>query len=100
MPKSISLSADDIAQALKQMPLWRHEGDALMAALKFSSFMQAMEFVNACAVHAERLDHHPTWSNTYNKVDITLTTHDAGNKVTAKDIELARAMAADYDKLK
>ena len=57
----------------------------------FKNFLQAMAFMNAVAEVAERMDHHPEWSNVYNRVKVRLTTHDAGG-LTHLDFELARAM--------
>ena len=85
--------------ALATMSHWRVEQDALNAAFKFASFEQAMTFMAACALHASRLDHHPDWSNCYDRVQIRLTTHDAGNRITNLDLELARAISNEYDKL-
>lgn len=58
----------------------------------FSSFVQAFGFMSQVALLAEVRDHHPNWSNVYNRVSIELTTHDAGNQVTDKDRDLARAI--------
>jgi 4a-hydroxytetrahydrobiopterin dehydratase len=60
-------------------------------AYKFKTFAEAWSFMTHVALLAEKMDHHPDWSNVYNKVDITLSTHDAGG-VTHKDIELAQAI--------
>jgi len=60
-------------------------------AFEFKSFAEAWSFMTHVALLAEKMDHHPDWSNVYNKVDITLSTHDAGG-VTKKDIELAQAI--------
>jgi 4a-hydroxytetrahydrobiopterin dehydratase len=62
-------------------------------SFKFKTFMEAFSFMTHVALLAEKMDHHPEWSNAYNKVDITLTTHDAGG-VTARDIKLAEAIDA------
>ena len=58
---------------------------------KFKSFAEAWSFMSHVALLAEKMDHHPDWSNSYNKVDITLTSHDAGG-LTSKDLELAKAI--------
>ncbi len=65
--------------------------DAVRRVYKFGDFKSAFAFMSACALKAEQMDHHPEWSNVYNTVDVTLTTHDAGG-VTAKDAELADFM--------
>jgi 4a-hydroxytetrahydrobiopterin dehydratase len=77
---------------------WKHEDKALTSAWSFQSFQQAFNFMTLCADHAERLNHHPEWSNTYNRVSVRLTTHDAGG-LTALDVELAQSMQALADSL-
>ena len=72
--------------------MWREQDDALVAELSFSDFVAAFEFMTIVAELAESLNHHPEWSNVYNRVNIRLTTHDAGNRVTEKDRELASAI--------
>ncbi|MFD2514039.1 4a-hydroxytetrahydrobiopterin dehydratase [Pontibacter locisalis] len=80
--------------------MWKEENNALRRSLVFKDFKQAMAFMNSVAVIAEEANHHPWWSNVYNKVDIELTTHDAGNTVTEKDRKLAEQIDKIYDKLK
>lgn len=70
--------------------MWREENDKLTRSFQFKDFRTAMAFVNQVANVAEELNHHPWWSNVYNKVEIELTTHDAGNTVTDLDKQLAR----------
>jgi 4a-hydroxytetrahydrobiopterin dehydratase len=65
--------------------------DAIAKSYKFADFSAAWDFMSKVAVKAERMDHHPEWFNVYNKVDVTLSTHDAGG-VTEKDVELAKFM--------
>lgn len=67
--------------------------DALIKSYRFKDFEAAFGFMTRVALAAERLDHHPEWSNIYNRVDVALTTHSAGG-VTGRDVELARAMDA------
>lgn len=74
---------------------WKEENHQLTQTFTFKNFIEAWAFMNKVALVAEKLDHHPNWSNVYNKVEITLTTHDAGNKITDKD----RKLAAEIDKL-
>ena len=77
--------------------MWREEDNKLRRHLKFKDFKAAIEFMNKVAIIAEELNHHPTWSNTYNIVDIELTTHSAGNTVTQQDHDLARRIDELYD---
>lgn len=74
---------------------WIEENQSLKAVFKFKDFVTAFSFMTRVALIAEKMDHHPTWSNVYNQVSIELTTHDAGNKITDKD----RLLAAEIDKL-
>lgn len=94
---SALLSAEEKAAALDTLPGWAMaEGrDAIEKSFKFSDFNAAFAFMTRAAATAEEMDHHPEWFNVYNRVDVTLTTHDAGqgeSGVTEKDIRLARAM--------
>ena len=79
--------------------MWKEEEDKLSRSLTFKDFRQALAFMNAVGEVAEELDHHPWWSNVYNKAEIELTTHDAGNTVTEKDLKLARRIDEIYDKM-
>jgi len=63
----------------------------------FSSFLKAIEFMNDASKEIEILNHHPEWSNVYNKVRVILRTHDAGNKVTELDFRLAKILDSVYD---
>ena len=71
---------------------WAHENNMLVREFKFTNFVEAFGFMSSVALLAEKADHHPNWSNVYNSVRICLTTHDAGNTVTARDIDLAEAI--------
>jgi 4a-hydroxytetrahydrobiopterin dehydratase len=79
--------------ALARIPSWRAlaERDAVFKAFKFADFRTAFGFMTQIALIAERLNHHPEWSNVWNRVEITLTTHDAGG-LTLRDVELAEAI--------
>lgn len=79
--------------------MWKEEDNKLKRSFQFKDFRTAMSFMNQVADVAEELDHHPWWSNVYNKLDIELTTHDAGNTVTAKDVELARRIDEIADRI-
>lgn len=72
--------------------MWIEENNQLKRSFVFEDFSEAFAFMTRVAIIAEKLDHHPNWSNVYNKVDIILTTHDAGNMVTALDKEFANAI--------
>nr|MBC7612317.1 4a-hydroxytetrahydrobiopterin dehydratase [Pseudopedobacter sp.] len=74
---------------------WKEENHELTQTFTFKNFIEAWSFMNKVALIAEKMDHHPNWSNVYNKVEIKLSTHDAGNKITDKD----RKLAAEIDKL-
>jgi 4a-hydroxytetrahydrobiopterin dehydratase len=73
---------------------WVSADGMLRRELKFADFSEAWGFMNRVALLAERAQHHPNWSNVWNKVTIELTTHDAGDTVTDKDVELATAINA------
>lgn len=83
------LAPDQIASALTSG--WVHRDDALHREFRFGSFRDAMGFMPRAAFVAEEHRHHPEWTNVYDRVTIRLTTHDAGNRVTDRDVKLARA---------
>lgn len=89
------LSATERAQALKELSHWRgvKEGAAMARSFKFKNFSEAWGFMARVALLAESQDHHPEWFNVYNKVDITLSTHDCGG-LSARDVKLAKAIDA------
>ena len=87
---STPLAAKKIQAALATLPGWEKQRDALAKDFKFDTFREAMSFMVRVSYEAEAMNHHPEWSNVYNRVVIRLNTHDAGGKVTAKDVELAR----------
>ena len=78
-------------EALAALPGWTHvaEGDAIAKTFRFADFGEAFAFMTRVALEAEKADHHPDWTNVWNRVDIRLTTHDAGG-LTQRDIALAR----------
>lgn len=80
-------------KALAQLTGWSgvENRDAISKTFKFADFSEAFAFMTRAAIMAEKMDHHPEWFNVYNRVDVTLTTHDAGG-VSQKDIDLARYM--------
>ncbi len=69
--------------------MWKEKNNRLNKKFEFKTFSEAFAFMTRVALAAEKMDHHPTWKNTYNKVEIWLSTHDAGDIVTAKDKKLA-----------
>lgn len=87
------LAIDDLKQALKRLPDWSLAAnrEAIQRSFQFVDFDAAFAFMTRCALMAAKMDHHPEWFNVYNRVDVTLATHDA-NGVTRKDIDLAAAM--------
>jgi len=82
------LNPTDVAENL---PGWTGGDDFITKIYRFEDFAEAFAFMTRIAIIADKMDHHPEWFNVYNRVDITLTTHDAGG-VTAKDVALAEAM--------
>lgn len=78
--------------------MWKEENDTLKTSLKFKDFAEAFSFMTEVAFHAEKQNHHPNWSNVYNTVEIELSTHDAGDKVTEKDQKLAAKISELYKK--
>ena len=74
--------------------MWTEKDNKLKKSFVFSDFSEAFSFMTRVALLCEKMDHHPFWTNSWNKVEIELSTHDAGNKVTAKDYSLAKAIDA------
>ena len=89
----LSLAERDAALAL--LPAWslREDGLAIDREFRFGDFGEAFAFMTRVAIAADKADHHPEWSNVYNRVAITLTTHDAGG-LSARDVALAKAIDA------
>jgi 4a-hydroxytetrahydrobiopterin dehydratase len=79
--------------ALSSLPGWvlRADGLAICKTFRFGDFAEAFGFMTRIAIQAEKADHHPEWFNVYNRVEITLTTHDAGG-LSTRDVALARAI--------
>jgi len=75
--------------------MWTEENNSLYKKFEFKNFSEAFAFITRVAIEAEKADHHPLWTNVYNKVEIWLSTHDSGNIITAKD----RKLAENIDKL-
>ena len=89
------LSSEERQAGLKSLPQWQlvDGRDALKRTFQFKDFNAAFGFMTRAALVAEKLDHHPEWFNVYNKVDVTLSSHDAGG-LTELDLKLAKAMNA------
>ncbi len=89
------LDAAERETALNTVSAWSYdeEAGAIVRDFKFKNFVEAFAFMTQVALLAEKADHHPDWSNTYNRVSIRLSTHDAGG-LTVKDIALAKAIDA------
>lgn len=80
--------------------MWIEEKNRLQATFRFRDFSQAFAFMTEVALIAEKLNHHPNWSNVWNTVDVQLTTHSAGNVVTDKDRTLAKAIDVIFSRYK
>jgi len=89
------LDAKARAAALKALKGWKEAkgGEAIAKNFKFEDFNEAFGFMTRVALLADKMDHHPEWFNVYNKVEVTLSTHDAGG-VTQNDVDMAKAMNA------
>jgi 4a-hydroxytetrahydrobiopterin dehydratase len=85
---STVLSEAEVQQELKQLPGWKRNGNAIDRVFQFDSFIKAMEFVNGIAEAAEAVNHHPDILISYNKVTLSLVSHDSGG-VTNRDIKMA-----------
>jgi 4a-hydroxytetrahydrobiopterin dehydratase len=87
---STPLTPEKIKSALASLEGWALDGDALVKTFEFHSFREALSYMVRLGFEAEALNHHPEWTNVYNRVVVRLSTHDAGDKVTDKDVELAK----------
>ena len=83
------ISNEELQAELEDLPGWAHANDALSKTFRFASFRDAVAFLVRLSFEAEDMQHHPEVHNVYNKLTITLRTHDAGNVVTEKDCRLA-----------
>lgn len=91
------LSADQIADKLEHLPGWQHADDKISKEFNFDNFRDAVSFIIRISFEAEEQVHHPEIFNVYNTVNISLSTHDAGGKVTEKDITLAKTIESLYN---
>ncbi|MEX0686679.1 MAG: 4a-hydroxytetrahydrobiopterin dehydratase [Balneolales bacterium] len=85
-----ALNQKEIEQKLSDLNGWKVENDKLTKDFKFSNFRESVAFITRIAFEAEEAVHHPEIFNVYNKVSLSLSTHDAGGKITQKDIGLAK----------
>ena len=85
------LSTADVERRLEELPGWRVEDDRLRKTFVFANFVAAFGFMTKAALEAEKLDHHPNWSNVYKTVEVELWTHDVGG-LTEYDVKLAAKM--------
>ncbi|WP_069130804.1 4a-hydroxytetrahydrobiopterin dehydratase [Rhodohalobacter halophilus] len=92
------LTKEEIESHLKELSNWSFKDDQIGKDFSFDNFKDALAFMVKVGFEAEDLGHHPNWSNVYNSVSIQLNTHDADNKVTKKDIQLAKAIDKIYKK--
>jgi len=90
----LPLSPDDLERTLSSLEGWRFVQNALEKTYRFTGFCDAFAFMVRVAFEAEALRHHPDWRNVYDRVTIRLSTHDAGNRVTSLDVDLARRIEA------
>jgi len=84
------LKSVEVKSALEELYGWKFQRNALTKTFTFGNFREALSFMVRAGFEAEAMNHHPDWTNVYNRVVIRLNTHDAGGKVTAKDVALAR----------
>lgn len=90
--RQLNLPSSNYRFIVKVMSTWEHVNDSLQRSFAFKDFSEAFAFMCRVALVAEKMDHHPEWTNVYNKVHITLNTHSAGGVVTEKDHALAAAI--------
>ena len=88
-----------VREALAEFGQWQHDADrgAIRRSFRFADFAQAFGFMTQVALAAEKADHHPEWTNVYNRVDILLTTHDAKG-LTQRDFDLARQIDGVFER--
>lgn len=91
-----ALTRDEIDRELSELTGWEFSDDKIHRELTFGNFREALSFMVRVGFEAEELVHHPEWTNVYNTVNISLSTHDADDKVTSKDIKLAKAIDKIY----
>jgi 4a-hydroxytetrahydrobiopterin dehydratase len=98
MPRPAKLSSEDVSSALASLTGWSVLEGKLHRDYKFPDFAHAFGFMTAVATQAEKMDHHPDWTNVYNRVSVNLSTHDVGG-ITELDLKLAGIMEKVAQKL-
>lgn len=86
------LTKEQINSALDELPGWEVKAGKLHKTFKFKTFAKAIGWMVSIAVEADKADHHPDWSNSYNRVEVDLSTHDLDDAISNLDVELARKM--------
>ena len=97
MSRPTRLTSEEVGQRLGELPGWSQLENALLGMFTFKDFSEAWAFMCRCALAAEKLDHHPDWSNVYNCVTVKLNTHDQGG-ITDLDFQLAKQIDSYYRK--
>ncbi|HJZ38876.1 MAG TPA: 4a-hydroxytetrahydrobiopterin dehydratase [Bacteroidales bacterium] len=94
-----ALSKDEVIRNVElHLKNWAFEETVIKRDFRFKTFVEAFSFMTAVALESEKMDHHPDWSNVYNRVSIGLSTHDA-NGITQRDFDLAKKIDSVYDSL-
>lgn len=88
------LTDTELAAAVDALPGWHIQDGKLSKQYRFASFAAAMGWMMSVAIEADKMDHHPEWSNVYNRVQVSLVTHDLGNVISSWDVALAQKMEA------
>lgn len=89
MAKRYALTEEQLNKSLAQLEGWSVEDGKLHKKYKFKTFAQAIGWMMSASIIIDKMDHHPEWSNVYNRVAVNLVTHDIGNKISNLDVELA-----------
>lgn len=92
------LTEPEIAAALAQVPEWERRDDRIVRSLRLATFADTIAFMASLVEVIDRLDHHPEWTNVYNRLDIELTTHDV-NGLSSRDFEVAAEIDRAYSRL-
>ena len=92
MTARYALTDTQLAAALDELDDWSIENGKLTKRYKFKTFANAMGWMMSAAIECDKMDHHPEWSNVYNRVTVQLITHDLGNQVSSWDVELAKKL--------